>query len=146
MNDTNTIDGATGLRVPDASLTTYTHIIYALHALSVLVGLLGSASIVGAFLLGLPSLVAVVMNYIRQSDAKGTVLESHFRWQIRTFWGTVALLAILTIVSLPLIVVLIGIPLFYLGVIAIGVWISYRVIRGWLALRDQRPIGNYPAN
>lgn len=142
MNQTSTFEGTTGLRIPDASLVTYTHIVYALHALSVAVGVLGSASVVGAFLLGLPSLIAVVMNYIRQSDAKGTFLESHFRWQIRTFWGAMGMLAIVTVISLPLMIVIIGFPLFVLGVFAIGVWIAYRVVRGWLALRDQRPIGN----
>jgi uncharacterized membrane protein len=144
MNDSNTIDGATGLKVPDAALITYTHIIYALHALSVLVGLLGSASVVGAFLLGLPSLVAVVMNYIRQNDAKGTVLESHFRWQIRTFWIAMAMMIVNIVINLPLFFVLVGFLTFPLGVLAIGIWIAYRVIRGWLALREQRPIGNYP--
>lgn len=145
MSVVSTIDGSTGQRVPDASLITYTHIIYALHALSVVVGVLGSASIVGTFLLGIPSLVAVVMNYVRQNDAKGTYLESHFRWQIRTFWGAIAALAVLTIVNLPLFFVLIGFLTFPLAVLALGVWIAYRVIRGWLALREQKTIGNYAA-
>ena len=143
MSESSTIDGATGLRVPDASLTNYTHIIYALHTLSVLIGVLGSASVVGAFLLGLPSLVGVIMNYVRQSDAKGTYLESHFRWQIRTFWGAVAMLAVVTVISLPLMIVIVGFGTFVLGVLIIGVWIIYRVARGWLALRDQKPVGNY---
>jgi uncharacterized membrane protein len=146
MNESSTIDGATGLRVPDASLINYTHIVYALHTLSVLVGVLGSASVVGAFLLGLPSLVGVIMNYARQSDAKGTYLESHFRWQIRTFWGAVAMLAVVTVISLPLMIVIVGFGTFVLGVIVIGVWIIYRVARGWLALRDQKQIGNYAQN
>lgn len=141
MAETSTIDGATGLKIPDASLTNYTHIIYALHALSVLIGVLGSASIIGSFLLGLPSILAVIMNYVRQSDARGTYLESHFRWQIRTFWGAVACLAVVTLVSLPLMVVIIGFGTMALGVLAISIWIAYRVIRGWLALRDQKPIG-----
>jgi uncharacterized membrane protein len=140
MAEPSTIDAGTGLRVPDASLVTYTHVIYALHALSVVIGLLGSATIVGAFLLGVPSLIAVVMNYVRQSDARGTFLESHFRWQIRTFWSAVIALAVLVVVNLPLMIVLIGFFTFMLGMVLLGAWIIYRVARGWLALRDQRTI------
>ena len=61
-------------------------LIYALHAASIVIGLLSSAFIVTAFVFGLPSIVAVVMNYLKRSDVRGTWLESHFRWQIRTFW------------------------------------------------------------
>ena len=71
---------------PDASLISYTHVIYALHSLSVLIGLTSAVTIVGSFIFGLPSIVAVIMNYARQADARGTFLESHFSWQIRTFW------------------------------------------------------------
>src|ERR1700692_1273094 len=70
----------------DASLVSYTHIIYALHSLSVLIGLTSAWTIVGSFIFGLPSIIAVIMNYARRSDVRGTWLESHFRWQIRTFW------------------------------------------------------------
>ena len=59
---------------------------YALHAASALIGMFGSAFIASAFMFGLPSIIAVVMNYIRRDDARGTYLESHFSWQLRTFW------------------------------------------------------------
>ncbi|MCS6947891.1 MAG: hypothetical protein NZM12_09770 [Steroidobacteraceae bacterium] len=140
MAGAQVIDSGTGLRVPDAALITYTHVIYALHALSVLIGITTAASIVGAFVLGLPSIVAVIMNYVRQKDARGTFLEAHFRWQIRTFWGAVAMVAILTVISVPLLLVLVGFVVFPIGLIAIGIWVVYRVIRGWLALRDGRPV------
>src|SRR5262249_25731055 len=70
----------------DASLISYTHVIYALHSLSVLIGVTSAVTIVGAFVFGFPSIIAVIMNYARRSEARGTFLESHFSWQIRTFW------------------------------------------------------------
>src|SRR5437867_7649953 len=69
-----------------SSLVAWTQIIYALHAFSLLTGILGAATVVGAFLTGWPSIIAVILNYVKRSDARGTWLESHFRWQIRTFW------------------------------------------------------------
>ena len=120
----------------DEALVTYTHVIYALHALAVLIGLSTFHTIVGSFVSGLPSIVAVIMNYARRSATRGTYLESHFRWQIRTFWyallwAVVCVLAMLTII---------GIPVALLGLAALGIWIAYRVIRGWLSLKDGRPM------
>jgi uncharacterized membrane protein len=68
------------------SLITWTHAIYALHAVSLITGIITAASVVAAFLTGWPSLIAVVLNYVKRSEVRGTWLESHFRWQIRTFW------------------------------------------------------------
>src|SRR5215472_2989098 len=121
-------------------LVTYTHVIYALHTLSVLIGLSTFHTIVGGFVWGLPSIIAVIMNYVRRSETRGTYLESHFRWQIRTFWYAVLWDVLIWLVSLPLFLILIGIPLFIVAHIALGIWIAYRVIRGWLALRDKRPM------
>jgi uncharacterized membrane protein len=120
----------------DESLITYTHVIYALHALAVLTG----ASIVGAFICGLPSIVAVIMNYARRSAVRGTFLESHFTWQIRTFWAALFWAVAIAAVTLPLTLVLIGFPMLWAGYVALAVWIIYRVLRGWLALRDRRPM------
>ena len=120
------------------SLYDWTQIIYVLHAVSLVTGILGAATIIGAFLIGWPSIIAVIMNYIKRSDANGTWLESHFRWQIRTFWfgvlwaGVCALFVILTI-GIGLIIV--WIPL---GILA--VWFIYRIARGWMALRDRKPM------
>ena len=71
---------------PAPSLVTVTHLVYALHALSLLIGVTTAASIIGAFVFGVPSIIAVVINYVKRGEARGTYLESHFRWQIRTFW------------------------------------------------------------
>ena len=63
-----------------------TQIIYVLHAVSLVVGIVGTATVIGAFLLGWPSIIAVIISYVKRGDVQGTWLESHFRWQIRTFW------------------------------------------------------------
>jgi uncharacterized membrane protein len=125
---------------PDESLVSYTHVIYALHTLSVLIGVTSPATIVGSFVFGLPSILAVIMNYARQSDARGTYLEAHFRWQIRTFWFALLWMLVAALVSLPLVFAFgLGIFTFFLAAVIVGAWVIYRVARGWLALRDGRP-------
>jgi len=136
----NLSSGATGVTVVDEGLITYTHAIYALHSLAVIVGLTTVASVVGSFVCSVPSIVAVVMNYARRPAVRGTFLESHFQWQIRTFWFALLWALIIWSVSVPLMLVLIGIPLFFAGFVALAIWIIYRVARGWMALRDRRPM------
>lgn len=136
----NLSSGATGVTVVDEGLITYTHAIYALHSLAVIIGLTTAATIVGSFVCGIPSIVAVIMNYARRREVRGTFLESHFRWQIRTFWFALLWAMIISSVSLPLMLVLVGIPLFFAGFVALAIWIIYRVARGWMALRDRRPM------
>lgn len=142
MSETSTTFDASGLRSADPSLVTWTHIIYGLHALSVVIGLTSPATVVGSFVFGLPSIIAVIMNYVRQSDARGTFLESHFTWQIRTFWYALLWIVVAGIVSAPLVLLLgLGILTFFVAAAAIGLWVIYRVARGWLALRDGRTLG-----
>jgi uncharacterized membrane protein len=130
-----------GTPEPDGSLVTYTHIVYGLHALSVLIGVTGPATIVGSFVFGLPSIIAVIMNYVRRDEARGTYLESHFAWQIRTFWSALLWILLAGLISAPLILLLgLGIVTFFLAAVVIGLWVIYRVARGWLALRDGRAI------
>jgi uncharacterized membrane protein len=124
----------------DESLVTYTHVIYGLHALAVLIGLSTVHTIVGSFVGSFPSIVAVIMNYARRSATRGTYLESHFRWQIRTFWFALLWAIVIVLLSLPLMVILIGFGTAIIGLALLGLWIAYRVIRGWLALKDQRPM------
>jgi uncharacterized membrane protein len=122
------------------SLVTYTHVIYALHATSVILGVATSATVIGSFIFGIPSIVAVIMNYARQSEVRGTVLESHFRWQIRTFWFALLWSIVVAAISAVLIIVLIGFATWFVGVLAVGLWVIYRVARGWLRLRDRKPM------
>ncbi|HYB99756.1 MAG TPA: hypothetical protein VEC57_11560 [Candidatus Limnocylindrales bacterium] len=125
----------------DPSLVTYTHAVYALHALSVLIGITGPATIVGSFVFGLPSIIAVIMNYVRRSDAAGTYLETHFRWQIRTFWLALLWMILAALVSAPLILLFgLGFLTLFLAAVLIGLWVVYRIGRGWLALKDGRAI------
>ncbi len=125
----------------DPSLVTYTHAIYALHALSVLIGLSGPATVVGSFVFGIPSILAVILNYARRSEVGGTWLESHFRWQIRTFWFALLWMLLAALISAPLLLALgLGIVTFFMFVLVVGIWVTYRVVRGWLALRDGRSL------
>ena len=118
------------------SLVQLTHVIYGLHAFSVLTGIVGAASVIGAFLIGWPSIIAVILNYVKRTDVAGTWLESHFRWQIRTFWF--CLLWVLVAIALGL--TLIGLPLTVFILAVVTVWLIYRVARGWLALNGRRPL------
>ena len=117
-------------------LRAWTHVIYALHAWSVVAGILTPALVLTAFLLGWPSILAVIFNYIKRDDAKGTMYESHFRWQIRTFWFAVPW----ALAGLVLWMTLLLIPLAIVLWIATGIWVAYRVIRGWITLARNRPI------
>ena len=124
----------------DETLITYTNVIYALHGLGVVIGLTTAHTIVGSYIGGLPSIIAVIMNYVRRSATIGTFLESHFRWQIRTFWFAVLWALLLIPIGTLLVLTIIGIPLVFLAWYALSIWIGYRVVRGWLALRDKRPM------
>jgi len=123
-----------------ASLVRLTHLVYALHALGLAIGAFGAASVLGSFLFGWPSIIAVIINYVKRSDVRGTWLESHFTWQIRTFWFALAWAVLVALVSLPLTVVLIGIGTWVVGLFLLGVWAIYRIARGWLRLNGHQPM------
>lgn len=130
------IDVATQTLVPRESLVRLTHLIYGLHAFSALMGILTSAFIVTAFVTGWPSIIAVIINYVKRSDTRGTYLDSHFGWQIRTFWY--ALLWLLA--AILLIFTVVGIPIAWLLGVGVGVWVLYRIIRGWITLGNAKPM------
>ena len=109
---------------------------YALHAFSAVTGLVSAAFVVTAFLTGWPSIIAVIINYVKRSDVRGTWLDSHFSWQIRTFWFA----ALWVVVAVILFVTLIGIPVAWVIWVITGIWVLYRIIRGWLALVSERPM------
>ena len=128
----------TGRIEPDGSVITWTHAVYALHALSLVVGLVGVATVAGAFLFGWPSIIAVILNYVKRGDARGTWLESHFRWQIRTFWFGllwVALCGLFVVATLG-----IGLLIVWAPFGLVGLWFIYRIARGWIQLKDRRPM------
>lgn len=100
------------------SLKNITTAVYALQAVS--------------FLLGITYFVAIILDYVKLDDARGTWLESHFRWQIRTFWFSLLWFAL---GGLTLIIV-IG----YFILFANGLWMIYRIAKGWLNLNDGKPM------
>jgi len=126
----------TTVRDPSEGLITLTHVIYALHAFSAFTGLLSAAFILTAFLTGWPSIIAVVLNYAKRSKVRGTWLDSHFGWQIRTFWYALLWVVIAGLAFLTVI----GIPFAWLLVVLLGIWVLYRIIRGWIALANGRPM------
>lgn len=121
---------------PSAGHIRLTHVIYALHAFSALTGLLTAAIVATAFLTGWPSIVAVLINYAKRPDVRGTYLETHFSWQIRTFWYALLWVVLMWV----LVLTVIGIPLAWLIAVGVGLWVLYRITRGWLALVDGKPM------
>lgn len=117
-------------------LLTLTHVIYGLHSLAVLIGITGSATVLGSFVGGLPSIIAVILNYVKRSDVRGSWLDSHFGWQIRTFWYA-ALWIVLTVV---LALTVVGLPAALVLAGGATLWVIYRVARGWLALKNRLPM------
>ncbi len=122
--------------MPREGLVTLTHVIYGLHAFSALTGMLSPAMIITAFLTGWPSIIAVILNYVKRSDVRGTWLDSHFSWQIRTFWFALLWLTL----GAVLFVTVVGIPFAIVLWLATGIWVLYRIIRGWLALSSQKDL------
>jgi uncharacterized membrane protein len=102
----------------DASVRTMAVVGYALQAL--------------AFFVGITYIAAVVVAYIKRDDAVGTWLESHYRWQIRTFWYSV----LWGVIGGILVVVVIGIAILF----ADAVWVIYRIVKGWLRLSEDKPM------
>ncbi len=122
----------------ERSLVGWTTLIYGLHAFSLVTGIIGTATVIGAFLTGWPSIIAVILNYVKRSDARGTWLESHFRWQIRTFWFGllwVVLCGVLVVLTLGVGLIIVWVPLAF-----VTVWLVYRIARGWLRLGARRPM------
>jgi uncharacterized membrane protein len=119
---------------PPDGMMTLTHVLYGMHAFSALMGLLGAAFVVTAFLSGWPSIIAVIINYVKRSDARGTWLDTHFGWQLRTFWYALLWLVIAGL----LILTFVGIVIAYPMLILVGLWVLYRIIRGWMALLDRK--------
>ena len=112
------------IAAPASSLVGWTQFIYALHAFSLLTGIVGAATVVGAFLIGWPSIIAVILNYVKRSEARGTWLESHFRWQICTFWFGllwVSLCLLFVVLTFGL-----GILIAWLPIGLVGFWFIYR--------------------
>jgi uncharacterized membrane protein len=129
-----TVDRA--VAAPRHNLVTLTHVVYGLHAFSAIMGVLGPALIVTSFLTGWPSIIAVIINYVKRSEVRGTYLESHFSWQLRTFWYALLWLVIAGLLAITIVGLVIALPL----VVGVGIWVLYRIVRGWLALAEHKPM------
>ena len=125
-----------GRAEPIPSTITIANIVYALHTLAIVVGIAGSTAILVSFLGSVPSIIAVIMNYVKRSDARGTWVDSHYRWQIRTFWFALLWFIIGWVLIFTIVGAVIGGPI----LIALTVWLIYRIARGWLRLRDRQPM------
>lgn len=112
------------------------HVVYGLHSFAIGLGIVGSATVIGGFLGSLPSIVAVILSYAKRGGARGTWAESHFRWQIRTFWYALLWL----VISMLLMVTLLGAPLGMAMLITVTFWLVYRIARGWIRLVDRQPM------
>jgi uncharacterized membrane protein len=132
---------ATVVRDPDPSLITTLHVTYALHAVGLAIGAFGASTVVGAFIFGWPSIIAVIINYVKRGDARGTWLESHFEWQIRTFWYALLWAAFVFLLGALLVIVLVGFAIWAVGLFALGIWAIYRIALGWSRLSSRRPVG-----
>lgn len=120
------------------SLRRWTQVIYGLHAFSLITGIVGAATVIGAFLTGWPSIIAVILNYVKRADVRGTWLESHFQWQIRTFWY--GLLWVALCLGFIVITFGLGVIVAWLPLVIITIWFVYRIGRGWLALNAGQPM------
>jgi len=133
MTDIDAVVEAAG---PPQGLVTLTHVMYGLHAFSAITGLMSAALVVTAFLTGWPSIIAVIMNYVKRSEAAGTFLDSHFSWQLRTFWFALLWVVIGWLMIVTIIGAVIGVPI----LLGVGVWVLYRIARGWINLADRKPM------
>lgn len=107
-----------GSLAPNQTLINVTHAVYALQA--------------AAFFIGLSYIAAIILNYVKLDDVRGTWLDSHFRWQIRTFWWSLAWFVLGTLAT----VILIG----YVILTVAAIWVIYRIIKGWLRLSERKPM------
>ena len=133
MTDIDAVVEAAG---PPQGLVTLTHVMYGLHAFSAITGLMSAALVVTAFLTGWPSIIAVIMNYVKRSEAAGTFLDSHFSWQLRTFWFALLWVVIGWLMIVTIIGAVIGVPI----LLGIGIWVLYRIARGWINLANRKPM------
>ena len=101
-----------------AQLKTLTTVIYALYAVSLFVGI--------------TAIVAIVLNYIKRDEAQGTWLESHFTWQIRTFWWGL----LWSVIGAITWIIMVGWLVWGVAYI----WFIYRIAKGWLNLNDNKPM------
>lgn len=103
----------------ETSLQRLAMIVYALQAASLLTG-------------SVTLFAGAIINYVRRDDVQGSWVESHFRWQIKTFWYSLLWLVIGGVTT----IFLIG----WAILLAASLWLIYRLAKGWVYLNEQRPM------
>ena len=107
--------------------------------------------IVAIFSAGLLAVIALIINYVKRSDVQGSIFESHFTWQIRTFWWYLFWNIIAFVPFFFLFFtgenpdafagVALGASAFCVAVIGLSwVWIIYRAIKGLIRVNDNQPM------
>jgi len=94
-------------------------LVYALQAASLFTG-------------SLTLFAGVIINYVRMDDVKGSWIESHFRWQTKTFWYSLVWMVIGGVT----VIFLVG----WVILLAISIWVIYRIVKGWVYLGEHRPM------
>ena len=114
------------IKVPetDHTLKQLTQVVYALQAAS--------------FLVGFSLIAGVIVNYVKREDVAGTLFESHFNWQIRTFWWSL----LWVVIGVPLCLVMVGFAI----LAADAIWFLYRVVKGWIRLSEGKPMYTEPGS
>lgn len=113
---------------------------YALYAIAAIGGVISSGLVHFAPLVAIAGIVGVILAYVKRDDARGSWVESHCTWLIRTFWWSLLWSVIVVAVGAVLMLVLIGFVLLPLGLAAVSIWVIYRVVRGYLAFKDSQPL------
>lgn len=113
---------------------------YALFGIAAVIAFVSSGFHFIAPLMGLVGIAGLIVAYVKRDDARGTWIESHLTWLIRTFWYSFLWGVIGAVVLVVLGIVLIGIPIALLIWAVASIWVIYRVIRGYLLFKESKPI------
>ena len=117
-----------------------TLLVYVLFAIAAVAGLVGHGMMVGAPLLTIIGIVAVIIAYVKRNDARSTWTDSHLTWLIRTFWWSFLWNCIGWLVLVTLGIILIGFPI-AIGIwVVTTIWVIYRLVKGYLLFKDSQPI------
>lgn len=131
---------APNARAADAPVTAIL-IAYALFAITAIGAVISSGLVVFAPLFALTAIAAVIIVYVKRDEARGTWVESHCSWLLRTFWWSLFWDLVILLVGGILLIVLIGFIILPLGLAIVSIWVLYRLIKGYLAFKDSRPVG-----
>ena len=140
MSDSPVVVTSTPTATPSSSLISTTLLVYALFGVAAVTGLVSSGFPLIAPLTGVVGIVAIILAYVKQGEARGTWLESHYRWLIRTFWVSLLWGAIGAVIFVLLLIIVIGVFIGYLIWVATTIWVLYRLLRGYMLFNESKPV------